>query len=130
MRFLDQTFKFIFIGVLSNLVSYVFFLIMLKIMKINYLLSLSVLFIVALFINFIFNKNWTFESDLPYKTSLIKFLIVYIIGYLLNIASMFFLVDKLGNSPEIVQAGMIGFLAFYYFLLNKYYIYNNNNKKS
>jgi putative flippase GtrA len=123
MRFLDQTFKFIFIGVLSNLISYVFFLIMLNIMKINYLFSLSVLFIVALFINFFFNRNWTFRSNLSYKTSIIKFLIVYIIGYLLNIVSMFFLVDKLGKSPETMQIMMICFLTLYYFLLNKYYIY-------
>ncbi len=57
--------------------------------------SSSTAFIIVVIISYCLNYRWTFNAKSKHKTALFRYGTVSLIGFLLNLAIMFFLVDIL-----------------------------------
>lgn len=64
-------------------------------------------------------------SRRAYK-KMIKFFILYLSGYLINMAGLYLLVDKAKFPHEIVQAGLIILIAVYLFINQKLWIFKQS----
>jgi len=117
-----QGVRFIIVGVASNLVLYLFYL-TLTTLGLGYKTAMTLLYAVGVLQTFFFNKRWTFEHDGATRTALIRYIVAYAFGYLLNLLVLLVLVDRLGLPHQWVQGLMIFTLAAMLFLLQRYWIF-------
>jgi len=57
------------------------------------------------------------------RTALFRYWIVYVLGYLLNLAVLMILVDRVGLSHQLVQGIMILVLAILLFVAQKFWVF-------
>jgi putative flippase GtrA len=97
--------RYSIVGITNLLLTTSIFYLLLKIFYINYLVSLSLMWIVGLFFTYTFNFIWTFkpEKKLNYKLRLAKYLGVYIFSFTINYLLMKYLVSKLDIEPFKAQ---------------------------
>lgn len=117
-----QGLRFIIVGLTSNLVLYLFYL-TLTTLGLGHKTSMTLLYVIGTLQTFIFNKRWTFEHDGATRTALIRYIVAYAFGYLLNLFVLLVLVDRLGLPHQWVQGLMIFTLATMLFLLQRYWIF-------
>jgi putative flippase GtrA len=87
-------------------------------------LAMSVLFVVGVAVSFLLNRAWAFGDSNPIAGSLGRFLLAYVFGYLLNLAALLLLVDRLGYPHQWVQGFATIAIAGVLFLLNRYFVFN------
>ncbi len=117
-----QGLRFIIVGVASNLVLYLFYL-TLTTLGLGYKTAMTLLYAVGVLQTFFFNKRWTFEHDGATHAALLRYIVAYAFGYLLNLLVLLVLVDRLGLPHQWVQGVMIITLAAMLFLLQRYWIF-------
>ena len=83
----------------------------------------------GLLVTFIFNRNWTFAYPGPRRSALIRYLLVYAFGYVINFIALYVMVDYLGFPHELVQAGLILFLAIALFMAQKFWAFSERHKE-
>jgi putative flippase GtrA len=66
-------------------------------------IAMSVLFVIGVSVSFLLNRAWAFGDKNPMAGSLARFLIVYMLGYLLNLCILLLFVDRLGYPHQWVQ---------------------------
>lgn len=118
-----EIFRFIVTGVVSNALGYGMFLIAVNILGIGHKTAVTVLFAIVMAINFTVNRKWTFKSNGAYSQALLKFVIVYLAGYGMNILILATFVDYLSYSASWVQLATTVLLPIYYFLANKFFVH-------
>jgi putative flippase GtrA len=122
---LAQLIRFIFVGLITNIVGYFLYLVLTgiggepKIVMTN-------LYILGILLSFILNRSLTFAYKGRTSTTLKRFLIAYTIGYILNLAGLVIGVDLLKYPHQIVQAIMIIFLTGILFLMQKCWVFVPN----
>lgn len=122
--FLQQFSRFIFIGLFNTLLGYGTFLIFLDYS--SYIVSLIAAHVVGVLNSFIWNKYWTFRSVGLKRDEFIKFNIVYVIYFLINVAILTFLINDLNFSPQIGQLIALPILTFVSFAGQKYWSFKKN----
>ena len=119
-----QTFRYIVVGLASNLALYVFYLILTTTdIGLGHKVAMSLLYLVGMLQTFVFNKRWTFSHRGDIRNSTLRYFAVYATGYFLNLALLHIFVDKLGWSHEIVQGLAIIGIAMLLFLAQKYWVF-------
>lgn len=70
-------------------------------------------------------KLWVFKTKNEGDTfrSIIRFLLAYFVGYLINLALLLEFSDRLGYSYQLVQAGAIVLIALYFFVTLKFFVF-------
>lgn len=86
--------------------------------------AMSILYVTGVLATFIFNRNWSFGHDGAVPASLLRYFLVYFLGYLVNWSALFLLVDQAGLAHQWVQGIMILALAVGFFLAQKYWVFN------
>lgn len=119
----SQVVKFLVAGIISNGVGYGLFLFAIHSLSIEHKTAATLLFVVGMAVNFTINKNWTFGVKGHGRTTLLKFISIYLCGYALNILILSTFVDHLGYQAGLVQLAAIGFLVVYYYIANKFFIF-------
>ncbi len=100
---LFQFFKFSLVGISNTLIHYFVFLILLKILHINYLISSGLGFCCGLINSYYLNRRFTFKvTNKGNFNEGYKFIVVNIFALLMNLGCMNILVG-LGIVPEIAQ---------------------------
>lgn len=122
-RLNSEGIKYIISGVISNLVGYLFYLIATLLLGFGHKIAMTTLYILASIINFYVNRRWTFDVRGRVKSGLIRFFLVIVLGYFLNLAGLFIFVDLVGWPHEQVQLAAIAVMAIYFFVMNKYYVH-------
>ncbi|MDT8421978.1 MAG: GtrA family protein [Desulfuromonadales bacterium] len=117
-----QGFRFGVVGLASNAVLFVFYLILTSI-GIGPKIAMSCMFLVGTLQTFLFNKRWTFGHNGASKRALVKYFVVYSGAYAVNLLALLVLVDQLGYAHQVVQGLMILFLAVFIFLLQKFWVF-------
>lgn len=110
------------VGIASNLAVYVAYLV------ITYLgfepkKAMTCLYIMGAAIGFYGNHRWTFANNGRRTAALQRYVIVHVLGYLLNLVILYAFVDCLGYPHQLVQAVTIGLVASVLFLAFKYYVF-------
>lgn len=115
--------KFTFVGIINTLLTFVIFFLLLKIFKINYLVSLSVTWFIGIVFSYIFNSLWVFkpEQRLQFKNRFAKYLLAYLASFGLNYIALKYLVENTSFDPFYVQTALIPFIVVFNFLTSKFW---------
>ena len=112
--------KFISVGLLNTLVTYITFYLLLS-LGINYKVAATVGYILGILNSYIWNKYWTFKSKKTIKVEFAKFIIVYLFSYIVNIITLTIFVEIFDMIPEIGEIFGISLATIISYLGLKYY---------
>jgi putative flippase GtrA len=121
--------RFIFFGIICNILGVFSIYIFTEYLKLHYIVSLIFALIYVNFIGFCFNKFYTFNTSKKlFWKELWKYYNVMLSGFCINIISMFILVDIFKiwyiTAIFIVTAG----LTFFNFFLHKFWSFNTSDR--
>ena len=122
MKGYQQGIRFIIVGIVSNLLLYLLFL-MLTALGLGHKSAMTLLYLVGVAQTFVLNKHWTFEFHAPIRSSLGRYLTVYASGYLVNLSLLAIFVDNLGLPHALVQGVTIPLLALGLFWAQRYWVF-------
>jgi putative flippase GtrA len=100
-----QSLKFILVGVLNTAIGYGCYFICLH-LGLDYILSLTISHIIGVANSFLWNKLWTFKSKGGIRRELPRFITVYAVTYILNLAVLAVLVEGLSLDKRLSQAAV------------------------
>ncbi|MEQ8176278.1 MAG: GtrA family protein [Syntrophomonadaceae bacterium] len=110
---------FIASGAINSALTYVLYILLLTL--VSYKVSYSIAYVSGIFVSYYLNSRWVFKEPM----SLMKFLqypVVYIVQYLLGIATLYVCVDKLGLSQWLAPLVVIAVTVPVTFFLSRYII--------
>ncbi|CEK10254.1 GtrA family protein [Legionella hackeliae] len=111
-----------FFSVVNNLLGYVVFLFLtsLGIAPKN---AVTIWYIPAIICSFWSNYRWVFSAKLNLPETIIRFIIVYVSAYLVNLLLLWGFVDKLDYPYQFVQLFAIAPVAVFLFCGCKYFVF-------
>ena len=123
-RSLQQLLKYVIIGVASNSAGYAVYLILTQ-LNVSPKYAMSVVYIAGAIIGFFGNRQWTFGHKAKVVTTILKYGITHIIGYLLNFMILLSFVDGFGYPHELVQGIAIFVVAGFLFVCFKLFVFTD-----
>ncbi len=86
--FIKHFIKFGIVGAFNFILTAIIFYLLLKVIRINYVIALSMTWIVGICITYIINFMWVFlpEEKLDFQQRFFKYLIVYAVSFFINLA--------------------------------------------
>lgn len=126
---LREFFSYALVGILTNLVGYALYLLL------TYLwgapkITMTALYIVGASISFLANRRFTFLHEGHIGTTGIRYLLVQVTGYLLNLVLLLLFVDWLNFPHQIVQAIAIVVVAVCLFLMLRVFVFSLSLSKN
>ena len=123
-----QEIRFLFVGGLNTLVGYGIYAILLFLI-VNYLIANTISTVLGVLHSYLWNRFFTFKSKEKAGKELLKFVLVYIISYLIGMVSLYCFTGLLKLSPYI--AGLINliFTTLISWFGHKYFSFNSNLDK-
>ena len=85
--------------------------------------AMSILYVIGATMGFIGNRRWVFGHDGRMLTSVVRYWVAHTIGYWVNFALLYGLVDVLGYPHRYVQAGAILVVAGCLFLMFHFFVF-------
>lgn len=119
---LAQLLRFAFVGVASNAVLYFLYLFATS-LGVEHKLAMSGLYLLGVLQTFVLNKSWSFRHSGRTTSTLLRYFVVYLLAYVVNLGVMIVLVDLRGYSDRIVQGAMIIVVAMLLFFAQKYWVF-------
>lgn len=123
MEIIKQAIKYGLVGVGNTLITAVVIWVMMKMFGVSDILSNITGYIAGLVNSFIWNKKWTFESSVSWTSGALKFGIVFLICYLLQLSVLLYLNKTLTIDPYYNQLIAMGFYTVINFIMNKLYTF-------
>ncbi|MFM5394381.1 GtrA family protein [Aeromonas veronii] len=119
---LRQFFTYALIGVLTNVLGYAIYLIL------TYLwgapkLTMTALYFVGASMGFLANRRFTFRHDGGIGVTGVRYLLVQVAGYLLNLVLLLLFVDWFDFPHQIVQAIAIVVVAIFLFVVLRLFVF-------
>lgn len=108
-----EFFHFVAVGLVSASIHYGLFLLFYRTFSLHYQIATTIGFAVALVVNFLLHRYWTFSNATLSSTSvaLPLFSLKKVIFYLLNAPLLFVLVERVDIAPEWAQLLLIPILG-------------------
>ena len=121
--FFNQFNKYLVVGTLNFLLTVGGFFLLLKILNINYVISFTITWLIGLIFTYVLNFLWVFKTSekIEFKKKLLKYFIVYVISYSVNIIILKILVSKYGFDPFFIQFAIIPLVIIINFFGFKYW---------
>ena len=123
-----QIFKFIVVGISNTLLTALVIWLLFKIFGFSVYFSNIIGYIAGLINSYLWNLKWTFSSNINSKNTLLKFIIVFIISYILQLCNLYILLQFTNIDPYICQLLSIGVYTSINFILNKFYTFKSDVK--
>lgn len=118
-----QLLRYFVTGVTAFVVEYVLYLILYKILKIDYAVSMLIVYSLLFVLTFVATRKWTFRSDGAVRRQLILYLLLFLFNaYAGNYIMMRGLVG-LGVPAEFAPFIKTAMITCWNFLIYKYVIY-------
>ena len=114
--------RFATVGVISNLTGY-FIYIALNLAGMGPKLAMTLTYGLGVLQTFLFNRRWSFRFNGTVGPAMVRYIIAYGLGYLINFMALALLVDRIGLSHMFVQGVMIPIIAALLFLAQKYWVF-------
>ena len=122
MNVTKQFIRYAIVGLASNVVLYVLYLLATWIGA-TPKIAMTLLYILGISQTFYFNKNWSFNFSGRTDSAFIRYALVYALGYVINYLALMVLVDQMGLPHELIMAGLIIFMAVFLFVMQKVWIF-------
>lgn len=119
-KLLIQIFKFIIVGGIATIIDYIIFYILHELLKVDTLPSNIISFSISVIYNYIASVKWVFDvkKDDP-KKQFIIFMILSIIGLLINTTIVYITVDILNWYSMICKVIATGIVMIFNFITRK-----------
>ena len=122
-----QFIKFAIVGFSSTIIDWGIYLILTRFLGIYYLMAKILSFSIAMINSYIWNRRWTFKSNDPQKLrEFIKFLIIALVGVVLNTLIMYVAVDFIYLNDLYGLVFASGIVMFWNFGANKFYTFKES----
>ena len=126
-----QFISYFFVGGIAAIVEWLIFAFLSNVIRVDYILSTMIAFLVATAVNYILGKLWTFRKSKLYINKQKKEIIFVFgasgVGLLINICLMYILVSFLGLNTNILKLFSkilaTGIVFFWNFFVRKFVIY-------
>jgi len=122
-----QLLRYGVVGVGSNLLLYMAYL-ALTTSGLGSKTAMTVTYCMGVAGTFVLNRNWSFGDDGPWRKSLVLYVCIYAIGYIVNFFGLLLLVDVARLPHQIAQAILIVAVAASLFALQKFWIFNRQER--
>ena len=124
--------KFTIVGAINFVLTFVMFFTLVKIIEVNYLVSLVVASAVGVVFTYIFNFVWVFkpEQKLLFRERFIKYFLASLLSIALNLLILKYIVERTGFDPFYVQIALIPLIVIFNFSSAKYWSLRQVNKRS
>lgn len=119
-----QMFHYGLFGVLRNSIGYTTYL-LITYWGIPPKVATSLLYFTGMSINFFGSRSHIFRHEGSIRGAGVRYVVIAVIGYLINIGLFILLVDNLGYPHKWVQIAAIFIVAGYLFLSFKYFVFKN-----
>jgi len=115
--------KFTVVGAINFVFTLVLYYFLVKVIQVNYLISLVVVSLLGMVLTYIFNYVWVFkpEKNLEFKDRLYKYILAGLISITLNIIILDYIVSRSDFDPFYVQLGLIPLIVVFNFSTAKYW---------
>lgn len=117
-----QLFRWLIVGVLSNAVLYAIYLV-LTAWWLTPAAAMTTVYVLGVLLGFLAHRKWSFEHTGAARPAMVRYVVAYVLGYLVNLGGLEAGVKVLGIRHEVVQAVMIVVVAALMFLMQKYYVF-------
>jgi len=117
-----QFLRYATVGLASNLLLYLAYLV-LTAMGLEHKTAMTVLYVTGMLITFLANRSWSFNHRGMTHAAFVRYVIAYMLGYLLNLSLLWFAVDRLHMPHQGVQAVAIVVVAVSLFMMHKYWVF-------
>ena len=117
-----QFVRYAIVGLVSNAVGFLLYL-ALTAAGMEYKMAMTLLYVTSVLITFAANRNWSFEHRGLANAAFVRYVIAYILGYLLNFALLWFAVGRLHLPHQGVQAVAVILVAISLFLMHRYWVF-------
>lgn len=122
-KIIEQLFKFGIVGFVAFVIDYSILYFLTEFLNIHYLISATISFIISLIFNYIASIKWVFDVN---KKQTIKeifvFIILSVIGLLINHIVMFIMVDKMNIHYMITKIFATAIVMVWNFVTRKIFI--------
>jgi len=122
-KFKIEATKFTFVGAANFALTFIVFTLMLKVLAINYLLSLAAAWIVGMVFSYVLNFLWVFkpEQKIQFKARFVRFFLASLLSIVLNMLALRYIVERSGFDPFYVQMALIPFIVIFNFSTAKFW---------
>ncbi len=117
-----QFMRYATVGLASNLLLYLAYL-GLTTMGLEYKTAMSLLYVSGVLLTFIANRVWSFNHSGMAHSAFVRYVIAYVLGYLLNLGLLWLAVDHMRLPHQGVQAAAIVLVAVSLFVMHKYWVF-------
>lgn len=124
-----QLARFVTIGIISNALLFVLYLLMTE-LGMGYNLAATLAYMIGVSQTFVFNRGWTFRDRGAVWPTFARYVAIYAFGYLCNMVALFVLVDRAGFPHQWVQGVTILVLAVMLFLVQKFWVFRGKARAS
>lgn len=115
--------KFTIVGLVNTALTFVIFFLLLRVFNVNYIIALTITWIIGIIFSYLFNFSWVFkpEQRLQFKERFVKYLLSYLLSFALNIFALNYIVEHMGFDPFYVQTALIPFIVIFNFVTSKFW---------
>ena len=122
IKTIRQFVAYALIGICTNAVGYAIYLFATHVWGAPKI-TMTVLYIVGAYSGFIANRRFTFQHDGSMGVAGGRYIVMQLIGYLINFGMLLVFVDVLNFPHQIVQAIAIGVVAIFLFVVLRLYVF-------
>lgn len=120
-----QFFRYVLVGLLSNGLCYLLYL-GVTALGIAPKLAMSALYVLATLQTFYANRSWTFGDAGRTDAAFVRYVLLYLLGYGLNLGLLSFGIDVLGWPHQWVMAGAIVCVALFLFAGQRWWVFRHH----
>lgn len=132
-KFKIEATKFTIVGAANFILTFIVFTTMLKVLELNYLLSLVAAWLVGMLFSYALNFTWVFkpEQKIQFKARFFRFFLASVLSIALNMLALSYIVEHSGFDPFYVQIALIPFIVIFNFATAKLWsLRSSNDRKS
>lgn len=119
---LGQFSRYAVIGLLLNAALYVAYLALVA-SGLSPVAAMSITYATGVVIGFVLNRRITFGHDGRPAGPFLRYVIAYALGYLLNWAGLWLLVDRMAVPHQLAQAALIFAVACFLFIMQRIWVF-------
>jgi putative flippase GtrA len=122
-KFKIEVTKFTLVGAANFALTFVVFTTMLKVLMVNYLISLATQWVVGMLFSYVLNFTWVFkpEQKIQFRARFVRFFLASALSISLNMLALRYMVERTNFDPFYVQFALMPFIVIFNFLTAKFW---------
>lgn len=122
-KFKIEATKFTLVGAANFALTFIVFTAMLKVLGVNYMLSLVAAWGVGMIFSYVLNFAWVFkpEQEIQFRARFVRFFLSSVLSIALNMLVLNYIVERTDFDPYYLQMALIPFIVVFNFLTAKFW---------